>query len=158
MVTSIIESIAESALAVIRSSSGTAAVYTAGERRWCFQIPDSLGFSNIEMSSRKDQFETQRTNFEAHDHGASHARALSGFPLRAGRSPWAQKLRTFAKIYFYLLKTYPSCKEISWSFFVAKIPIFSNLAKGKQQRMGFRYINYVPNLPNFWDLADLHSN
>jgi hypothetical protein len=33
---------AESALAVIRSSSGTAAVHTAGERRRCFQIPDSL--------------------------------------------------------------------------------------------------------------------
>jgi len=27
---------------VIRSSSGTAAVYTGGERRRCFQIPDSL--------------------------------------------------------------------------------------------------------------------
>jgi len=27
---------------VIRSSSGTAIVYTAGERRRCFQIPDSL--------------------------------------------------------------------------------------------------------------------
>ena len=37
------QSIAESALVVIRSSSGTAAVYTAGERRRCFQIPDSLG-------------------------------------------------------------------------------------------------------------------
>jgi hypothetical protein len=35
------QSIAESALAVIRSSSGTATVHT-GERRRCFQIPDSL--------------------------------------------------------------------------------------------------------------------
>jgi len=36
---------AESVLAVIRSSSGTAAVHTAGERRRCFQIPDSLHLS-----------------------------------------------------------------------------------------------------------------
>jgi hypothetical protein len=136
----------------------------------CHQKPDSgyqkpeTGLSRIEIfcnfdrAGQQDQFETQRTDFEACDHGASRARALSGFPLRAGRSPWAQKIRTFAKIYFYLLKTYPSCKESSWSFFVAKIPIFSNLAKGKQQRMGFRYVNYAPNLPNFWDLAYLHSN
>jgi len=33
---------AESVLPVIRSSSATAAVHTAGERRRCFQIPDSL--------------------------------------------------------------------------------------------------------------------
>ena len=58
-----VKSIAESALAVIRSSSGTAAAYTAGERRRCFQIPDSIAQVQMHVSTSVQPSSKQEPRF-----------------------------------------------------------------------------------------------
>jgi hypothetical protein len=57
----------------------------------------------------QDRFRPSRTNLKPEGPILRHvitvprARAQSGFLLHAGRSPSAQKIRKFAKIYLYLL-------------------------------------------------------
>jgi hypothetical protein len=91
----------------------------------------------------QDRFRPSKTNlkpkgpiFETRDYGASRARAQSGFPLCTGRSPLAQKIKEFAEIYFYLLRTYLICRESSGSFFFARNPNFLEFSQGEAGKNG----------------------
>ena len=69
---------AEGAYTAIMSSSGTAAVHTAGERRRCFQIPDSLSRSGVKF--------VKITKY-------SHAPSLRHHPTDRHASPLGQNSR-----------------------------------------------------------------
>jgi hypothetical protein len=94
--------------------------------------------SKFSVSTEQDQFETRRTDFEARDHGASRSRSVRlSFARR--EVPLSSKNRKICRnISIFTINTFNMQRELWEIFFSTKIPIFLNLAKGKQERMESR--------------------
>ena len=109
---------AEGAERAIRSSSGDAAVHTVGERRRCFQIPDSLDF---------DRFGTR-------DHVApllAPAQAL--FCTRRAAPPGSKNRKKCRKLCLYIFNILSMERELWGIFIYEKITISSNLTRGSRK-------------------------